>query len=296
MNDTVNASWLRSLSPASSQRLLNLMVDYAGDIERVLPGDVAYPWDFRFYRVLDAGVSPCSSGAEFIDYATCNVFGPGANGIDLSAQYPRFQLNWKQDAAGVWKTPSKRFRGQNPILKQVKDVLDAGDWESFKTTFAPGQPDKKAISVKILAHHIAYNAQAKAAPHMYPELPYDLGSGSSVSHLCDNKCFSWQHLIGAEQHVENMERQRCIGMLLLCYEGVICQVVNCPHFESKEDGSVESPNCCRFKVIELSFPPGGEYQAAFDTAHAAYVTAKNAVVVPPAQVGSQGDNALPFGM
>jgi hypothetical protein len=295
MADTnANASWLKTLSPCSAKKLLSLMVEYAGDIVREVPSGVEFPWDFQYFKVLDDSVSPYATGAEFIEYATCKKFGSDANGVDLSAQYPRFQLNWKQDNKGVWRTPIKRTRGQLPMLKQVKDVLDEPDWESFKTTFQPEQPDKAAISVKILAHHIAYNAQAKSAPKMYPELPGSTGAGVSISHLCDNKCFSWQHLIASSQS-DNMDRQRCIGMILLCTGGVICQVVNCPHFEFAEDGSIKSPNCCRFKVIDLSFTPGGEHAAAFEAAHESYVAAVGSAVFPHAEVGSQGDMTPPFG-
>lgn len=56
------------------------------------------------------------------------------------------------------------------------------------------------------------------------ELPSNLGSGSSVSHLCDRiGCIKLEHLEISSQHQENLTRQRCQGLTL-----VIADVLGAP--------------------------------------------------------------------
>lgn len=256
MSDATNAKWLRSLSATSAKRLYDLMMSNARYYSERLVDGVALPGDFNSYIVLDDDVSPLKTGAEWRKYVSCITFDENSLGMDWSAGYPRFQMNWKLNKDGEWQTPLKRSRGELPIMKRVSDVLTDEEWASFRAMYVPDASEKRtSISIKIMCHHIAYNMLAKSQPALYPELPEQLGAGSSVSHLCDNKCITGVHMIVSDQHVQNLERQRCAGVTLLCSGGVILQAIDCPHFKSDDDGVVLAPNCVRLRVVELNFDP-----------------------------------------
>jgi hypothetical protein len=81
--------------------------------------------------------------------------------------------------------------------------------------------------LKVEAHHIAYNASLnrETAP-----IPSNVGAGGSISHLCDEiGCCKASHLEATRAHKDNMARQRCGGIILLHFQGVIVQEIPCPH-------------------------------------------------------------------
>lgn len=278
-SDNANAAWLRSLSTESAYKLYKLMVDNAQVYDTVLVEGVELPADFDDYVALDDTIGSYRTGREWRKFASCLVFTEESSGIEWASsnsgvRYARFQFNWKKSADGSWTTPSKRFRGQAPILKRVQDVLTESEWSAFRDAFLPESPDKAAISVKILCHHIAYNHIAKQNPGVYPPLPENLGAGSSISHLCDSACVTTAHLVAAGEHSQNLARQRCPGVVLLCKSGVILQVVDCPHFRRDENGIVAEPNCVRIKVIELAFDPfDSDKRGQFNSKRAEYEAA-----------------------
>lgn len=266
MADSRNAKWLRSLCVDSAKNLYNLMLMNTEYHKAVLVEGVELPVDFDNYVALDASVSPLQKGSDWRKFVTCISFDPDlSKGLEWVGGYARFQLNWKPNKDGVWQTPTKRHRGQQPILKRVSEVLTDDEWQAFRAQFLPSEDKASSgISVKILCHHIAYNVLAKTQPSIYPDLPDDVGVGSSVSHLCDNKCISAVHMLLASEHADNLARQRCAGITLICRSGVILQVVDCPHFRRSETGTIESPNCVRLRVVELDFDPfDGSKRAAF---------------------------------
>lgn len=262
-NDNTNAAWLRSLCRESARNLYILMMDTV-TVDQVVDG-VDFPAKFQHYQVLDHTVSAYATGLDWMKFATCKRFVEGeSRGIEWATsnsgtRYARFQLNWKLNARGEWETPVKRTRGREPQLRLVKHVLLDDEWDAFKATYLPADDSgTTAISVKILCHHIAYNWLAKNSNVPMPELPENLGHGSSISHLCDNACVTASHLVAATEHSDNTARQRCQGVILLCKGGVILQVVDCPHFRIDAKGAVAAPNCMRVRVIELDFNPFGD--------------------------------------
>lgn len=94
------------------------------------------------------------------------------------------------------------------------------------------------------------------------------GAGASVEHLCDNDCIKGSHLHATARHVSNLERQRCVGAILIVKNGVILQVKNCPHMQISADGKIEVPMCTRFHVVELDFEP--EHTQEYLNARAAF--------------------------
>lgn len=253
--DTANANWLRSLTPTSAKRLYELMCSNTGGISSKVAEGTELPFDFDHYLVLDDSVSPLKTGKDWRRFITCMAIERGAGGMVVEGGYARFQLQWHKGKDGSWETPTKRYRNQMPLLKRVKDVLEDQEWEAFKVITKPEDESTSKISRKIMAHHIAYNYLAKSNPELYAPLPESTGAGSSISHLCDNKCITPAHMVAAHAHVDNMVRQRCAGVLLLCKRGVILQVVNCPHFQMNEAGIIVSPNCLKIRVEELAFEP-----------------------------------------
>jgi len=197
----------------------------------------ALPGDFGAYARLDEQASSMD-GAGWLEFVQCCKV-TGGEGI-LITGYPRFQLQMQKkagaDGASYMVTPTKRKAGEDPIGKRLRQILTAEGWEAVKRTMQQSEIAAGGkVSLKVGLHHIAYSAKQAANPSL-PLLPYGTGTGSSISHLCDNKhCINKRHLEVAAQHIQNLERQRCKGAILLVLDGVIMQTVYCPHYASGDD-------------------------------------------------------------
>lgn len=82
-------------------------------------------------------------------------------------------------------------------------------------------------------------------------LPLNLGSGSSVSHLCDQTgCVRKDHLEVAIVHQTNMNRQRCVGMTLVVIADFIVAEIACKHAAGTYFEKLTT--CCRkVQVLEV---------------------------------------------
>lgn len=261
--DTAHVSWLKSLSPQSSRNLYNVLYETVDPIDETAS---AFPANFRYFQTLNPGVSNLRTGADWIDYTTCSKIPVGAAGVEMGAGYPRLQIQFNRTGPNVpFKTPHKRIHGLDPLGKRFKSALTAEEWAAFKGYCLSGTGTSNKVSVKIMCHHIVYNAKAKTAGGAIAELPSGTGAGASVEHLCDNKCIKEAHLVATTTHALNLERQGCPGALLLCHGGVIMQVINCPHLRiDPQTGKVLSAMCTRMQIVQLQFAPAAtaEYQAA----------------------------------
>jgi hypothetical protein len=82
-------------------------------------------------------------------------------------------------------------------------------------------------SLRAGVHHVAYAAHPARAEAPIPE---NAGAGGSISHNCDTQgCCKIQHLEATPKHQDNMDRQRCSGVTLITYKGVIVQEIPCAH-------------------------------------------------------------------
>jgi len=102
--------------------------------------------------------------------------------------------------------------------------------------------------VKLYPYHVAFR-QA----HGGTLLPNDVGRGSSVSHFCDTSgCTRRDHLALTPRHRENMERQRCQGVTLITFNGIIIQESPCAH----ADAGDFSQSCRKLNVMSLDHLQG----------------------------------------
>lgn len=236
------------------------------------------PADLYMYESLGDGLS----GAEWRAWACChNVTSFGQNPPTI---YPRFQVNFTVSDKRHVFTPEAKKTGPSPVGLEIKNLFSEPSWEAFKA-LAEGEskegatPRSKKIA-RLGTHHLAYNAKvarAKSAGIDLEPLPLDVGSGSSVSHLCDNpKCANPAHLEVALAHRDNMARQRCSGVTLVVVSGVIIEVDHCPHYEVDEEDGVISPDCAVLKVINLTglVEVSELFRPAFKEAHAKFAAAK----------------------
>lgn len=153
----------------------------------------------------------------------------GVNQKTGNREHPRWQLNITGLASGT-------------AANAVKRSLTERSWRNL-VAVAGG-----AKQVKLQCHHVAYNASSRrdATP-----LPGDLGRGSSVSHLCDTAgCVEPEHLEVASTHAENMDRQRCVGVLLCLVDGFITQEVPCTHGRGDSDSDRIQTSCRRVRIFQ----------------------------------------------
>lgn len=93
----------------------------------------------------------------------------------------------------------------------------------------PSKPDSQDAIVKIGRHQLAYVAGRRDTDAL---IPHNLGSGASISHLCDTMdCIEKSHLVLEIEHRENLVRQRCKGVLLIVstWNRLILQEEPCVH-------------------------------------------------------------------
>jgi hypothetical protein len=184
-------------------------------------------------ETLDNAVNPNRPGSWYLKHVTCSIA----------------ELDPSKQIAGQQKPGHTRFQvrmgqGSGSRVGQIKAALSLKAWETFK--------ELSSTSVKIFYHHIAYNADLRreAAP-----IPANVGVGASISHLCDEvNCICQAHLEATTVHRDNMDRQRCIGIRLLCFRGFIVDEVPCSHGR-KLGETLDTQilaSCLQIEVMEIS--------------------------------------------
>lgn len=99
-------------------------------------------------------------------------------------------------------------------------------------------------ALKLTTYHLTFK---KANPTVV--LPMNLGSGSAISHYCDNQCTSPDHLELVTQ-IDNMSRQRCTGVTLIVMSNKwIIHEEPCPHGNGTINGS-----CRKVRIIRINNP------------------------------------------
>jgi len=194
------AGYLRDLSMEDALALKTLMVQEGKFSYKVqaTPEDIQKLQTLVGQPMLDTG----RDGAWYLNIVTCKIWDTKQSGSD----HPRWQV--KMTGSGF---DTRKAR--------IKQVLSKSAWETLLATFP--------VTFKPAVHHIAYNADPRreAAP-----LPLNVGAGGSVSHPCDERgCIA--HLESTPVHGDNMDKQRCKGITLICFKGFIIQEVPCAHGE-----------------------------------------------------------------
>lgn len=192
------AEWLRSLSLQTSQGVLKLMkssvkltsMSQVSELERVLLATLA--------------ALPCNEGRDgswYASWSTCEVVVTTAK----DTSHPRWQVDLTA--------------GPSSVGQKLRAVLSEEEWRTLQDVTGGRR------QLRVQAHHIAYNASDL---RVLAPLPLNCGDGGSVSHPCDQRgCLT--HVEATPVHMDNMNRQRCSGILLLYFRGVIIKEVPCIH-------------------------------------------------------------------
>jgi len=154
------------------------------------------------------------SGRWWMDWAECCIFYPGAVPSPLRplSNLNKAQIQFRACPEGVNRRIFRTFQGDSEV-------------------------------VKLISYHVAYKHG-----NIGTDLPLTLGRGSSVSHYCDTcGCNRRSHLTVAAAHRDNMDRQRCPGVILTTLNGMIINQTKCGHDLSADF----SESCRKFMVVSL---------------------------------------------
>jgi hypothetical protein len=220
--DTQIASWLRSLTLEEANHLYRVCI--AGksltSLSQVSESDRAV-----LARLRAGPASEGRDGAWYTAWSTCKVVATKEKG----SSHPRAQVKLDQ--------------GANSLGGQLKAGLSNKAWETLT---------QHTSVLKIGYHILAYNAlpERDVAP-----VPLNLGAGGSISHPCDQRgCVD--HLEATPVHKDNMDRQRCSGVLVMHFRDAIIAEVPCGHGKDRgKDGSLEvqlKKSCIKVSLYELT--------------------------------------------
>jgi len=220
------ADFLNSLAEDEARGLNDLMQKVGPPVRACILSDELY----QLVSGLQAAPGSERDGKWWTDYLTCEAYGKP----DVK-DHPRWQID---------------VHSSDGLVHRVEKVLSVEAFAMFKSLATAG--DKSMV--KLQRHHVALNADRSRSDG--PLIPSDSGKGGSVSHLCDRKgCVRACHLETAIVHKTNLARQRCQGVVLLCFQGVIVQEQPCAHAQAG-DGSLTSrlQNSClgNISVLALS--------------------------------------------
>jgi hypothetical protein len=150
-----------------------------------------------------------------------------------SGGHPR----WQPTVIRGGRTPTST----TAIGRQIKGALSRSRWARLKLLASSnGQ-------VKFPCHHLAFLAKDPSK-----KIPDDMGSGSSMSHLCDSiGCIRGEHLELVTHHVENMDRQRCHGVTLIVALDLVLHEIPCSHAVGDTMDAKISSCCRKIRVIKI---------------------------------------------
>lgn len=221
VGDSRYAEYLAGLSYEDARALHRVFRNKVGVIIKShLPADLQ-----ARLRVFENRVDPTRLGRWYLDHLSCELVRSSSTAIC----HPRWQV--------------RLDGGPSSVAGALRVALSDGAWQALSrlTNYA-----------KIMAHHIAYNADSRrvAAP-----IPLNVGAGGSISHLCDEVgCVKQSHLESTPVHRDNMDRQRCRGILLLVFRDVIVEETPCSHGRGR-GGSLALDilaSCTKVVVEEVS--------------------------------------------
>ena len=195
------AGWLNQLSDVEARHLDSIL--NAGSTVRPARGPNARSSDYL--RTVSNRLARGRTGQWWLDWASCRVSSRASS--TPGAGHPRLQVDIGTTAPGT-------------LGGRIRAVLLPASWEALKGLTEGRQ-------VKLQAHHVAYNATRQQG---HVPIPLNSGQGGSISHFCDvSGCVKPNHLGATPQHVDNMARQRCKGVVLVVLGGEIIAEKLCSH-------------------------------------------------------------------
>ena len=226
--------WLNRLSAQEAKALCKLMrmVMDASELQQISGGNPPGP----------LGCLPQNeprTGEWYERWVTCYVVHSGS---DPGTSHTRWAP--KVVVPGTVLTPEAPKRTSSHwVARLMSQRLEPQKWLKLKQLSAPSNG-----TVKIPCHHLAFRAYYPDIP-----LPTTLGSGSSISHLCDTPgCARGAHLELANQHRDNLARQRCTGVTLVAVGDMIVQEVPCSHGSGNTTAELIKTSCRKIKMVWLS--------------------------------------------
>lgn len=254
--------FIHSLDPNQRIRFLAFLLSRV-ETRTIFHWDVERYPDLVDYTSVDGSLH---SGNYWSKWAACIVV------VSKVDEHFRYQINLKQNCGAQFdwgiKTPSKRSKEGTPIAKRLKRLLgnDSTErareqWSLFKEACSPSGVATKRPAVKIWLHWVALCCRHDLVDQN--PIPANCGSGGSVGHDCDQGgCVTSDHLRPELQHVDNLSRQRCLGVQLLVLGRIIVAERPCAHIR---DGDIAT--CCRkLQIIELPIDATRGALAIYDSA------------------------------
>lgn len=218
--------WLNTLEPLEAMALNSEMRAVVGYTTNVQVSGGPSPVNLSCLSLNEP-----RSGNWYMNWAQCEI-------INLAAPatgHPRWQPTIVRGTTG--DTPT------NPtsLGRLIKSHLPIERWEVLKgLATSNGQ-------VKIPCHHLAFRVSEPGV-----SIPANMGHGSSMSHLCDQRgCIRGEHLQLTNHHVENLERQRCTGVTLIVALDMIIHEIPCSHGRGDNISDKVSTSCRKLRMVWL---------------------------------------------
>lgn len=218
-----NATWLAAMTLPDAQACWKLYRSCKG-VRNKCRLDPQQQEKLTSLRAVDPATG--RNGKWYLQHITCEVAELEAS----SSGHPRWQVRLEE--------------GPLSVGQRLKRTISARAWESLIAY-------TKYLKVEV--HHVAYNADLRreTAP-----IPSNVGAGGSISHLCDEVgCCKASHLEATPIHKDNLDRQRCTGILLLHFKDVIVQEVPCSHGQKRgTDLESQLTSSCvqHIQLVEIS--------------------------------------------
>lgn len=216
-----NARFLADLSLEDAKALYRVML---GEVSTVATSPLKPADAARLAAMRSSGQSG-RDGRWYTDRVTCLL----SQTKSINNSHPRWQF--------------KLDGGPSSVAGKIRRAISSRAWETLSSL---------SNAMKISQPHVSYNADDR---RVTAPLPLNVGAGGSVSHLCDVKgCIKQSHLEATPNHIDNMGRQRCAGIVLLCFRGVIVQEVPCSHGKALSIILAEQllRSCTRVQILDVS--------------------------------------------
>jgi len=178
------------------------------------------------------------------------ITSPGQVNADVVTHPGQFWLEWATCLMVSSKAALVINRQQVdvPYTKRPASVRTEL-WEALFDGVVPARTGCDSTRTQsFMAHHIAYATHKSDGPLRI------CGAGSSVSHRCDGgECVRPSHLTFVQSHRDNMDRQRCSGLILVVRGNVIVKESSCIHDRDSDD-TLHQDTCRHITIVQVDVP------------------------------------------
>jgi len=246
--------WYATLSTQSCRLLYETMIR---EVSKYIPGKppgVVYVYQVRsreatveetvdFLRTCTKTENCTRTGEEWVNWARCTVVkaNEGTAG-------PGNHARWQPCVTGTDGRPLL-----SGAFASVNRGLSESELAGLLKLVMSGNSASQRRHLKAWVHHVAYLASPRYELRRNEVIPTDVGKGGSVSHKCDQRsCATPEHLEVAPKHIDNMHRQRCVGVTVLLYRSTVVQEIPCIHAGSGPLVNQYNNSCRKVLVTPLA--------------------------------------------